>query len=70
VNDHTTRKKGIEIILHSRIEKDKQQGDNGLVELRAGDPCPNCKRARLDYNGLLNLTCPSCGDAFGSGWFT
>jgi len=29
--------------------------------LRSGDPCPQCKQAQLDYDGLLNLACPSCG---------
>lgn len=28
--------------------------------LRSGDLCPNCRAARLDYDGLLNLACPQC----------
>jgi uncharacterized protein (DUF983 family) len=39
------------------------------VELRAGDLCPRCRSARLDYDGLLNLACPQCGFAIG-GCFT
>jgi len=37
--------------------------------LRAGDLCPICKSERLEYDGLLNLTCPKCGYAL-SGSFT
>jgi len=29
--------------------------------LRAGTLCPRCQKATLDYNGLLQLTCPECG---------
>jgi len=28
---------------------------------RCGDICPQCKKEHLDYNGLLNLVCPTCG---------
>ena len=28
---------------------------------RAGDRCPQCGEADLDYDGLLNLHCPRCG---------
>ncbi|HSF82315.1 MAG TPA: hypothetical protein VLA49_13825 [Anaerolineales bacterium] len=38
-------------------------------ELRSGERCPRCKRANLDYDGLLNLSCPECGYAVG-GCFT
>jgi hypothetical protein len=38
-------------------------------ELHAGDQCPACLNDYLDYDGLLNLTCPSCGYALG-GCFT
>jgi hypothetical protein len=31
------------------------------AEPRAGDLCPVCKEAQLDYDGLLNLSCPKCG---------
>jgi hypothetical protein len=33
--------------------------------LRSGDLCPICQTARLDYDGLLNLACPTCGYALG-----
>lgn len=38
-------------------------------ELRSGDLCPQCQAGRLDYDCLLNLTCPQCGFAVG-GCFT
>jgi hypothetical protein len=31
------------------------------VEIRAGDLCPKCGQAEIDYDGLLNLVCPECG---------
>ena len=34
--------------------------------LRAGDLCPNCREQRLDYDGLLNLSCPRCGTLDGA----
>jgi len=34
---------------------------------RAGDPCPICRQGSLDYDGLLNLSCPACGQVFGDG---
>ena len=39
------------------------------IERRSGDQCPSCQQDILDYDGLLNLTCPSCGYALG-GCFT
>lgn len=53
-----------------------QNGDSAVnleaelpIELRSGDQCPSCLQDTLDYDGLLNLTCPSCGYALG-GCFT
>ena len=39
------------------------------IDLRSGDYCPSCQQDILDYDGLLNLTCPSCGYTLG-GCFT
>lgn len=38
--------------------------------LRAGDLCPFCRVERLDYDGLLNLSCPRCGGNFSGGCYT
>jgi len=35
-----------------------------------GDPCPRCGKAALDYNGLLQVTCPHCGYRVEGGAFT
>jgi hypothetical protein len=37
--------------------------------LRSGDLCPVCRQGRLDYDGLLNLSCEKCGYSLG-GCFT
>lgn len=33
--------------------------------LRCGVTCPVCDNGCLDYDGLLNLTCPECGFSLG-----
>ena len=33
----------------------------GKVTPKAGDLCPNCHSANMDYDGMLNLSCPRCG---------
>ena len=30
-------------------------------EIKPGQVCPKCKTAVIDYDGLLNLSCPVCG---------
>lgn len=47
----------------------EEQPEKPASKLRAGDLCPKCRAAKMDYDGLLNLTCPSCGYALG-GCFT
>jgi ribosomal protein L37AE/L43A len=32
-----------------------------MVNPKAGDICPRCQAATIDYNKLLNLSCPGCG---------
>ncbi|MBN1536694.1 MAG: hypothetical protein JW908_08185 [Anaerolineales bacterium] len=32
-----------------------------IILLRRGDLCPQCGQGRMDYDGLLNLSCPQCG---------
>ena len=39
------------------------------LELRAGDLCPVCAKGRLDYDGMLNLSCVECGFSL-AGCFT
>jgi len=46
-----------------------KEASNGAVAYRAGEYCPKCKKAILDYDGMLNLVCPDC-DFIDSGCFT
>jgi hypothetical protein len=36
----------------------------------SGDLCPVCGIGHLDYDGLLNLSCPKCGVTASGGCFT
>jgi len=36
----------------------------------AGQKCPNCGKGKLDYDGLLQLSCPYCGHLASGGGFT
>ncbi len=40
------------------------------INLRSGDLCPGCGAGRMDYDGMLNLTCPQCGFSPGGGCFS
>lgn len=51
------------------LDVNREQNGMPTGNLRAGDLCPQCKQAQLDYDGLLNLSCPKCGFAVG-GCFT
>ena len=53
----------------SLLESPEEYAQEDHGELRAGDLCPHCGKACLDYDGLLNLACPECGYALG-GCFT
>jgi len=37
---------------------------------RPGQKCPNCGRGILDYDGLLQLSCPVCRHVAAGGGFT
>jgi hypothetical protein len=45
------------------LTQDPQTFDplQNLVNPKAGDICPRCRVATIDYNMLLNLSCPGCG---------
>lgn len=62
--DLDLRKVPLRVELNENAEADQKD-----KELRSGDLCPNCWQGRMDYDGLLNLTCPKCGYARG-GCFT
>lgn len=48
---------------------EKRDPQKGKAKPRFGDVCPKCGKGRLDYDGLVNLSCSSCGYALG-GCFT
>ena len=33
----------------------------GSVNPKAGDACPHCQASKIDYDCMLNLSCPDCG---------
>jgi len=44
--------------LEQELEKKISFGNERIWP---GELCPKCKSAIIDYDGLLNLMCPSCG---------
>ena len=32
-----------------------------LTTPKIGDLCPQCQSAKIDYDSMLNLSCPDCG---------
>jgi hypothetical protein len=51
------------------IERDLGEDHDRNLELHPGDICPECPQGRLDYDGMLNLSCSECGFSL-SGCFT
>ena len=52
----------------STVSANRQQKNDTAVcwtrpgeRLREGMICPRCQQAKMEYNGLLQLTCPECG---------
>ncbi len=60
---HRKNVSSFELILSGKVK----QKFKTSVPLRAGATCPQCKKGRLDYNGLLALECPACGFVNGDG---
>jgi hypothetical protein len=50
-------------------DPDLQDNLDPYHELRAGDVCPACAKGKLDYDGMLNLSCEECGFSL-TGCFT
>ena len=49
--------------LDKEIAKQSEQDTNEKQQschAAAGQTCPRCGQGKLDYNSLLNLTCPIC----------
>ena len=67
-NDPTTQPFVVSLMSQNGKSTVTQEVEH-RVELHSGDQCPACLRDYLDYDGLLNLICPSCGYTLG-GCFT
>ena len=51
----------------------RDEGELGracAVHYRPGQPCPQCRKGVLAYDGLFMLTCRACGYIAESGAFT
>ena len=44
-------------------DESEQLSEPKSFRIRAGDICPKCQVEKLDYDGLLNLSCTKCGPA-------
>ncbi|MBI9048563.1 MAG: hypothetical protein JEZ00_04035 [Anaerolineaceae bacterium] len=51
------------------FESNPAVASSSRSKIQAGDICPRCQHERIDYNGMLNLVCPNCGQIEG-GCFT
>jgi uncharacterized protein (DUF983 family) len=50
--------------LEQKQQEDAQKEGNSTDQpcrVGVGQKCPRCGQAELDYNSLLNLSCPRCG---------
>ena len=55
----TKRVSAFEMITHLEFELDLPW--KGTAIPKAGETCRNCQSAKIDYDGMLNLSCPDCG---------
>jgi len=55
-----------EVLANSDLDKKSREKH---CEILARNICPVCGKANLEYNGLLSLVCPQCGQEF-NGSFT
>lgn len=51
------------VLLWQPDDEEENKESAQKHELRRGDLCPQCGKGRLDYDGLLNLSCTQCGFA-------
>ena len=48
-----------EMSVNLEFQMDSPQKGNAIP--KAGNLCPQCQSAEIDYDGMLNLSCPDCG---------
>lgn len=58
-----TREEDRELYIIFGMQPPQDSGVHKAGEYRQGDICPRCSTGCLDYDGLLNLSCPECGYA-------
>ena len=63
------REKDRELFIALGMQPPLDRGADQVKEHRQGDLCPKCEVGHLDYDRLLNLSCPECGYAL-QGCFT
>jgi hypothetical protein len=54
-----TRRSAFEMAHNLEFQTDAPQ--KRVATPKAGDPCPQCQSATIDYDSMLNLGCPDCG---------
>ena len=69
MEDQENHLKPVPVGLPEALKVSNLNAYQEIAELHAGDTCPRCRKGILDYDGLLNLTCPQCGYSLG-GCFT
>jgi ribosomal protein L37AE/L43A len=60
--EYKTASKDLPFALRiEEILNEQEKGEDQHQVIRRNDPCPVCRKGRLNYNGLLNLECDHCG---------
>ena len=62
-------KDAVKVYEAKKLEHNQSVESDLHRKLHAGDLCPVCLKGKLDYDGMLNLSCEVCGFAL-SGCFT
>lgn len=53
------QRSAFEMALNLELQVESPQ--KGAATPKAGDLCPKCQSAKIDYDSMLNLSCPDCG---------
>ena len=54
--------------INKKGDKKKNHTKELPCEEKNGLICPRCKESRMEYDGLLNLNCKSCGYSIGGNY--
>ena len=58
-----------EVEAHPFFIQTDEENTFSSANIAVGEKCPLCQEGVLDYDGMLNLVCPTCGFTAG-GCFT